>query len=156
MTSPKCKALLLWCHICWLFLHTQIGAKLISTRNNSCEFQLSTPWYSWHSMLDITILSLQKKCRTADPDWQNFPWSGKLSFLVIYKFWQKCIFVRQVSDLIFKTAYCWYRSWSMVDLGHYHCCWCTGSLHHQIISHYGFHCQWLIGTCLHTRKDFNC
>ena len=30
--------------------------------------------------------------------------TGKLSFFIIYKFWQNCASVRQVSDLILKTA----------------------------------------------------
>ena len=48
--------------------------------------------------------SLQNKCRTADPDRQNLGRSGKLSFFVIYKFWQNCPSVQQVSDLILKTG----------------------------------------------------
>ena len=34
--------------------------------------------------------SLQNKCQTTDPDWQNLGWSGKLSFFIIYKFRQNC------------------------------------------------------------------
>ena len=48
--------------------------------------------------------SLQNKCRTTDPDRQNLGRSGKLSFFILYKFWQNCASVRQVSDLILKTA----------------------------------------------------
>ena len=48
--------------------------------------------------------SLQNKCRTADPDWQNLGRSGKVSFFIIYKFWQNCASVRQVSDHILKSA----------------------------------------------------
>ena len=48
--------------------------------------------------------SLQNKCRTADIDRQNLGRSGKLSFFIIYKFWQNCASVRQVSDLILKTV----------------------------------------------------
>ena len=44
------------------------------------------------------------KCRTADPDRQNLARSSKLSFFTIYKFWQNCASVRQVSDLILKTG----------------------------------------------------
>ena len=50
------------------------------------------------------IISLQNKCRTADIDRQNLGRSGKLSFFIIYKFWQNCASVRQVSDLILKNA----------------------------------------------------
>ena len=39
-----------------------------------------------------------------DPDQQNLGRSGKLSLFVIYKFWQNCASVRQVSDLILKTG----------------------------------------------------
>ena len=53
----------------------------------------------------VLIYSLQNKCRTADPDRQNSGRSGKLSFFVIYKFWQNCASVWQVSDLILKTGY---------------------------------------------------
>ena len=49
----------------------------------------------------VLIYSLQNKCRTADPDRQNSGRSGKLSFFVIYEFWQNCASVRQVSDLIY-------------------------------------------------------
>ena len=49
------------------------------------------------------ISSLQNKCRTTDPDRQNLGQSGKLSFFIIYKFWQNCASVRQVPDLILKT-----------------------------------------------------
>ena len=49
--------------------------------------------------------SLQNKCRTADPDRQNLSQSGKLSFFIIYKFWQSCASVWQVSDLILKTGH---------------------------------------------------
>ena len=48
--------------------------------------------------------SLQNKCRTADIDRQNLGRSGKFSFFIIYKFWQNCASVRQVSDLILKTV----------------------------------------------------
>ena len=48
--------------------------------------------------------SLQNKCRTADPDRQNWGRSGRLSSFTIYKFWQNCASVWQVSDLILKTA----------------------------------------------------
>ena len=48
--------------------------------------------------------SLQNKCWTADIDRQNLGRSGKLSFFIIYKFWQNCASVRQVSDLILKTV----------------------------------------------------
>ena len=48
--------------------------------------------------------SLQNKCRTADPDQQNLGPSGKLSVFIIYKFWQNCASVRQVSDLILNTV----------------------------------------------------
>ena len=54
----------------------------------------------------ILCISLQNKCRTADPDWQNLGLSGKLSFLIIYKFWQNCASIQQVSDLILKTGVC--------------------------------------------------
>ena len=50
--------------------------------------------------------SLQNKCRTEDPDGQNLGRSGKLSFFTIYKFWQSCGLVRQLSDLILKIASC--------------------------------------------------
>ena len=53
--------------------------------------------------LNLPPHSLQNKCRTTDPDQQNLGRSGKLSFFVIYKFWQNCASVRQVSDLILKT-----------------------------------------------------
>ena len=56
-------------------------------------------------LIAYTYYSLQNKCRTADPDRQNLGRSGKLSFFIIYKFWQNCASVRQVSDLILKTAY---------------------------------------------------
>ena len=48
--------------------------------------------------------SLQNKCRTAEPDQQNLGRSGKLSFFIIFKFWQNCALVPQVSDLILKTV----------------------------------------------------
>ena len=38
------------------------------------------------------------------PDRQNLCCSGKLSFFVIYKFWQNCASVRQVSDHILKIG----------------------------------------------------
>ena len=38
-----------------------------------------------------------------DPDRQNLGQSSKLSFFIIYKFWQNCALVWQVSDLILKT-----------------------------------------------------
>ena len=47
--------------------------------------------------------SLENKCQTADPDWQNLNLSGKLSFFFIYKFWQNWASVPQVSDFILKT-----------------------------------------------------
>ena len=47
--------------------------------------------------------SLKNKCGTKDPDRQNLGRSGKLSFFNIYKFWQNCASVWQVSDLILKT-----------------------------------------------------
>ena len=56
------------------------------------------------SCIEFGYDSLQNKCRTADPDRQNLGRSGKLSFFIIYKFWQNCASVRQVSDLILKTA----------------------------------------------------
>ena len=49
--------------------------------------------------------SLQNKCRTADPDRQNLSQSGEFSFFIIYKFWQSCASVWQVSDLILKTGH---------------------------------------------------
>ena len=52
----------------------------------------------------IRYYSLQNNCRTADPDLQNLGQSGKLSFFTLCKFWQNCAMVRQVSDLILKTA----------------------------------------------------
>ena len=59
------------------------------------------PSVQWsHRYMDF---SLQNKCWTADPDRQNLGRSGKLSFFTIYKFWQNCASVRQVSDLILKT-----------------------------------------------------
>ena len=48
------------------------------------------------------LYSLQNKCRTTDPEWQNLGRSGKLSFFLKYKFWQNCASVLQVSDLILK------------------------------------------------------
>ena len=51
-------------------------------------------------------VSLQNKCRTVDPNRQNLGRSGKLSFFIIYKFWQNCASVRQVSNLILKTVMC--------------------------------------------------
>ena len=36
--------------------------------------------------------SVQNKCQTTDPDQRNLPLSGKLSFFVIYKLWQKLCF----------------------------------------------------------------
>ena len=47
--------------------------------------------------------SLQNKCKTSDPDQQNLGRSGKLSFFIIYKFWQNCAWVWQVLYLILKT-----------------------------------------------------
>ena len=46
----------------------------------------------------------KNKCQTVDPDRQNLGWSGMLSFFIIYKFWQNCASVRQVSDIILKTG----------------------------------------------------
>ena len=43
-----------------------------------------------------------------DPDQQNLGWSGTLSFFIIYKFWQNCASIRQVSDLILKTV--WHKN----------------------------------------------
>ena len=54
-------------------------------------------------VVDPGHLSLQNKCRSADPDRQNLGRSGKISFFIIYKLWQKRASVRQVSDLILKT-----------------------------------------------------
>ena len=48
--------------------------------------------------------SLQNNRWTVDSDRQNLGRSGKLSFFIIYKFWQNCASVQQVSDLILKTA----------------------------------------------------
>ena len=56
-------------------------------------------------MLHRCIFSLQNKCRTVNPDRQNLGWSAKLSFFMIYKFWQNCALVRKVSDLILITVY---------------------------------------------------
>ena len=57
--------------------------------------------------------SLQNKCRTADPDWQNLGRASKLCFFIISKFWQNCASIRQVSDLILKTVIT-YIIWSRV------------------------------------------
>ena len=51
--------------------------------------------------------NLQNKCPTVDPDRQNFGWSSKLSIFIIYKFWQNCASVQQVSDLMFKDCHHW-------------------------------------------------
>ena len=59
-----------------------------------CCFELSTK----------KDCSLQNKCRTMNPDGQNLDRSGKLSFFVIYKFWQNCALIQQASDLILKTG----------------------------------------------------
>ena len=59
--------------------------------------------YKFLSSLAVKA-SLQNKCRTVDPDRLNLGRPGKLSFFVIYKFWQNCASVRQVSDLILKAA----------------------------------------------------
>ena len=53
----------------------------------------------------VMIISLQNKCRTVDPDRQNLGRSGKLSFFVIFKFWQNCASLRQVPYLILKTGF---------------------------------------------------
>ena len=47
---------------------------------------------------------------------QHLGQSGKLSFFIIYKFWQNCASVRQVSDLILKTAR------PLFHLGHLNIC----------------------------------
>ena len=52
-----------------------------------------------HEMSKLTC-SLRNKCRTTDPDQQNLAQSGKLSFFIIYKFWQNCALVWQISDHI--------------------------------------------------------
>ena len=51
-------------------------------------------------VVKLLASSLQNKCRIADPDCQNLGRYGKLSFFVIYKFWQNRPSVQQVSDLI--------------------------------------------------------
>ena len=52
----------------------------------------------------IFNINLQSNYQAVDPDRQNLGHSDKLSFLVIYKFWQNCALVWQVSDIILKTA----------------------------------------------------
>ena len=47
---------------------------------------------------------------------QHLGRSGKLSFFIIYKFWQNCASVRQVSDLILKTVR------PLFHLGHLNIC----------------------------------
>ena len=44
---------------------------------------------------------------------QHLGRSGKLSFFIIYKFWQNCASVRQVSDLILKTARPLFFTWAI-------------------------------------------
>ena len=48
--------------------------------------------------------SLQNKCRTADPDWQNLGRSGKLSFFIIYKFGKIVLRSGKFQILFLKTA----------------------------------------------------
>ena len=62
------------------------------------------PVMSNYTMSICSYYSLQNKCRTVDPIRQNLDPSGKLSFFIIYKFWQNGASVRQVSDLILKTV----------------------------------------------------
>ena len=61
-------------------------------------YGVTRPWW-------VNVSSLQNKCQTAYPDRLNLGRSGKLSFFIIYKFWQNCASVRQVSDLILKTVH---------------------------------------------------
>ena len=74
-------------------------------------FEKTSPLITKHcgvwqpTKLLLTIYSLQHKCHTADPDWQNLGRFGKLSFVIIYKFWQNCASVWQVSDPILKTGF---------------------------------------------------
>ena len=55
--------------------------------------------------------NLQSKCRTVDPYRQNLGRSSKLSFFIIYKFWQNCASVRQVFDLILELKTAVNRTW---------------------------------------------
>ena len=86
--------------------------KLRQSSNSECKIQKKT-FLPKHNKAEAQQnkddginhhLSLRNKCRTADPDRQNLRRSGKLSFFVIYKFCQNCAAVRQVSNLILKTA----------------------------------------------------
>ena len=58
----------------------------------------SSPQYWWLWMLQVTGVSLRNKCRTADPDQQNWGRSGNLSSFAIYKFGEKLCY------LILKTV----------------------------------------------------
>ena len=84
-----------------------------SAKTLCCDYVLYTIMHIW--------LSLQNKCRTADPDWQNWGRSSKLSFFVIYKFWQNCTAVRQVSYLILKTDDSYSVTWESELIINYNC-----------------------------------
>ena len=57
-------------------------------------------------MWDINyVFGLQNWCRTTDPDRQNRGRSSNLSFFTIYRFWQSCVSVLQVSHLILKNVF---------------------------------------------------
>ena len=73
------------------------------TRQQSSAFSTAIKWFSspqyrWLWMLQVTGVSLRNKCRTADPDQQNWCRSGNLSSFAIYKFGEKLCY------LILKTV----------------------------------------------------
>ena len=80
-------------------IYSEVLFTIDSHTRYQCFYESSWSWLSWTLYIAVFKISVGSQTLSS----KNLGRSGKLSFFVIYKFWQNYPLVRQVSDLILKT-----------------------------------------------------